>query len=318
MMAERLPIAYESRHPVVLEPGEVVCWQGQHPPDGPPHKITRYCLTDRRAVLIAPGDPPQVSAAALLEMRVLIVEHRRHGSVSIVSDDLIRFDHLPDPQLPARHILEMIIRSGRARQRRRSGLDRPRRQIPMHQTHPDPPPLAEQSLPPMVQLLPGERLLWSGRPRRWMPVRWPEIKRLLVVLLWTLIPAGIVIRWWLPQGQSIPLVFVVFGLIWLMVVGWMLMVNLIQRIRGRPPTWYALTTYRAITVQRLGRRTQVSSLMLDLQASISFTVEADNRGEVGFGFAHSFADISDPAAVHDLALQAIHAAGGVVVAEPDT
>jgi hypothetical protein len=304
------PLHYESLQPAALEPGEVVLWEAQHPPEAPAR--TTYCITNRRLVAISPSGKREQSAR-LAEIEQTFWETNADGyyRLTAMGGGFASFPHLDDLQTCMRLLVAYVQRSTRAlraRRRNRATLDESRAMTTL-----EPSPLGQPQLPPHVELAPGERLLWSYVHRRHPPIRFRDVERVVMTLFWLCVPVGAFVLRFTEWGQEFlavhGVVLAIAG-IWIVLAGWSLLWRLYRRIKGPDPTWYALTTLRAIIVHQHGRRRSMSMTFLDLVTGVKLTLEKDGRGQIQFNFIDTFAEVTDAQEVYNLVVRIIHAAGG--------
>lgn len=157
------------------------------------------------------------------------------------------------------------------------------------------------------ELLPGERVLWSGEPAlRW---RADLLQRLLAIARssgWIIGSAGIATAAYLSDRSNGALV--TFG-----ILGGLALIGLFvghvwtpffERRRLRR-TSYTLTSHRIIIATERWSGTQVLSTFFDDATDLSLEVLRDGRGTISIGFHRRLERIEHAAAVHTLALQAI-------------
>lgn len=167
-------------------------------------------------------------------------------------------------------------------------------------------------------LLPGERLLWVGGPRRGIRLRWADLLLIPLSLIW----GGIAIAWnAIVWTHGAPPGFALFGLPFLAIGLYLIFGRFVHDAMLRASLVYAVTDGRIIVLRtRFGRRLQsaeighLPTLQLDERGDGRGTVRFDSeppyaafwRG-AGFGLwtptigkRLSFDDIESPRLVYDL------------------
>ena len=134
------------------------------------------------------------------------------------------------------------------------------------------------------ELVPGERLVWTGRPsarRRLAPGDW-------IVIPFSIVWAGFAVFWEaMAVAAGAPLGFVLFGIPFVVVGLYMLVGRFLFRTWVRQRTFFALTDRRALAlrVRRSGKSSV--SVFLDRVPSIEKDVRSDGSGTVTFGSSRS-------------------------------
>lgn len=272
--------------------------QSRHPgrPDLP-HVI--YRITNRR-IIRADDRPGKPHAATEVDSVFKIGTMRgKHPEITI---NHVAFEETPYGDDVLRHVLALWAKSGRRRKVRRTAVNDAIQPAPGEQAIP---------LPPGIVLVEGERVLWVGRPRVRMPFSRKWWSRQVVVLLWMLVPTGIVLSWLgMPRWVSQPhWGFVILAVLWLVLGIKSLTLNPLRDRRRREVTAYVLTNIRAI-VHIADRSMSTNSALLDMVDEVTLETCGDGATNVWVGPSH-FSQLldADAARVHGIALNAVRAAG---------
>ena len=140
------------------------------------------------------------------------------------------------------------------------------------------------------ELSSGERLVWSGQPRRGIRLRASDAFVIPFSILW----CGFAIFWEVMAltatakgGGPIALVFPLFGLPFVIVGVYFVFGRFLVDARVRERTFYGITSERIVIMSGLfGRRTK--SLNLRTLSDISLTERPDGSGTITFGPTHPF------------------------------
>jgi hypothetical protein len=130
------------------------------------------------------------------------------------------------------------------------------------------------------ELLPGERLLWSGRPAQsWVP-RLRDAMTIPVGLVWGVIAVSFVFGALTDPGENAPLLLcgLPFGLAAL----GMIVLPFVSTVLARRRTFYGLTNQRLLIVSTVWRR-HVRALNLRTLSEVQLSTRADGRGTLTFG-----------------------------------
>jgi len=133
-----------------------------------------------------------------------------------------------------------------------------------------------------AQLTPGEKLVWSGRPKEGLRLRREDKYMIPFSLFW----CGFAIFWnvmvWSQPGAKAPIPFKLFGLPFVLAGLYLVIGRFFVDARMRSRTRYGLTNGSIIIVT--GRSTgPVRSLLLRTLNEISLTEKADGSGTITFG-----------------------------------
>jgi len=136
------------------------------------------------------------------------------------------------------------------------------------------------------QLSLGERLLWSGQPRRGIRLRSSDTFLIPFSLLW----CGFAIFWecGVMTAKGTPSFFKLWGIPFVLVGLYIVFGRFIVDARMREGTFYGITTERIIIVSGLFSR-KTKSLQLRTLSDISLTERADKSGTITFGPQHPMA-----------------------------
>jgi hypothetical protein len=144
-------------------------------------------------------------------------------------------------------------------------------------------PSAETILNP--QLDPGERLLWSGQPRKGMRLRGQDAVLIPFSLFW----CGFAIFWeclaltrTTKAPGSVGVIFPLFGLPFVAVGLYLIFGRFFVEAKVRARTFYGVTNERIIIINGLFSR-QTKSLQLRTLMDVSLTQRADGSGTINFG-----------------------------------
>ena len=129
------------------------------------------------------------------------------------------------------------------------------------------------------ELSPGERLLWSGQPRRGIRLRSSDAFVIPSSLLW----CGFAIFWESSVfNKGGPLLFMLWGIPFVLFGLYFVFGRFIVDARMRERTFYGITSERIIIVSGLFSR-QTKSLQLRTLSDISLTKRADGSGTITLG-----------------------------------
>ncbi len=130
------------------------------------------------------------------------------------------------------------------------------------------------------ELGPGERLLWSGQPRRGIRLQPADAVFISFTLLWS----GFAIVWEYQAIEGAGLFFALAGVPFILIGVYMIVGRFFADARRRAKTAYALTDQRVLIVSDFfGRR--LTSLPLATSIELSVTERADRSGTTTFGRA---------------------------------
>ncbi len=128
----------------------------------------------------------------------------------------------------------------------------------------------------------GERLLWSGQPRRGIRLRAQDAFIIPFSILW----CGFAIFW---ETTAIlggaPLFFALWGIPFVCVGLYFVFGRFIADARSRARTFYGVTDERIIIVSGVFSR-QIKSLQLRTLTDVSLTERGDGSGTITFGPTH--------------------------------
>jgi len=129
------------------------------------------------------------------------------------------------------------------------------------------------------RLSPGERLLWSGRPRQGVFLRGSDALLIPFTLMW----AGFACFWeFMALRAHAPLFFALWGIPFLAVGGFILIGRFFADAWVRARTYYGVTGQRALVyVDVFGGRT--TSLDLHATGQVDLAEFAGGRGTITFG-----------------------------------
>lgn len=309
-------LGYESRRPGALEPGEVVLWEHQVPAKGRRRPSILYLVTQRRAVSFQDGPEPQAHAVTLAEVRRVQFDTRDHRRLSLrlLGDGYVQFERLTEWREPFRLVaMAAAVRAGRGRPVRRGG-PRPPDEMTVNSSvmTTDPPTPGPESIDPLEpDLLPGERLLWSGRPLPREPFDRAKVLQIAKRIAWLLIPAVILFFGMTQESwERVPQLVVLIAGVWLAIGLWRLLISPHVQARHRANTRYVLTNFRAIVISRDRKRRSLRSEFLDMAEGVFIEERLDGIGSVGCGHGTLFELIPQAREVHGRLVRAIRDAGG--------
>lgn len=136
------------------------------------------------------------------------------------------------------------------------------------------------------ELDPGERLLWSGRPRRGLVLRLADGLVVPLGILW----GGFGIYWEISvlRGGSAPLLFQVWGIPFVLVGLYITVGRFFIDALVRRETYYALTESRIIIIMDFGGR-YVQSLSLATLPELTLgRINAAGQGTINLGPARGY------------------------------
>jgi hypothetical protein len=127
-------------------------------------------------------------------------------------------------------------------------------------------------------LLPGERLLWAGRPQRGIQLRWADLYLLPFSLVW----GGFAIVWNVIAWTSgAPVFFALIGLPFLVVGLYLIAGRFIHEALVRSSLLYAVTSHRVIVLRnRFGR--SLRSAELGYLPMLNLDEHSGGRGTLRF------------------------------------
>ncbi|MTV38206.1 hypothetical protein GM676_11525 [Duganella radicis] len=129
------------------------------------------------------------------------------------------------------------------------------------------------------ELLPGEQVLWSGRPRQGLVLRGSDALGIPFSLLW----CGFAIFWEHSVVTSnAPAFFKLWGIPFVLVGLYMVIGRFFFEARQRARTFYAVTPERILIVSGVFSR-QVKSLSLNTLCDVSLTEGRNGEGDITFG-----------------------------------
>ncbi len=135
------------------------------------------------------------------------------------------------------------------------------------------------------QLSLGERLLWSGQPRRGIRLRPLDAFVIPFSLLW----CGFAAFWEASViTKGAPFFFKLWGVLFVLVGLYIVFGRFFVDATTRERTFYGVTTERIIIVGGLFSR-QITSLQLRTLSGISLTERPDGSGTIAFGPQHPMA-----------------------------
>jgi hypothetical protein len=129
-------------------------------------------------------------------------------------------------------------------------------------------------------LVPGERIVWSGAPRRGLMFMARDIFLVPFSLLW----CGFAIfwEWGVSQSDKTPFFFQLWGVPFVLVGLFLVFGRFIVDAWVRSGTRYALTDRRAL-IMRSAPFSKFLAINLASTPDIEFTPAADGRGTIAFG-----------------------------------
>jgi hypothetical protein len=129
------------------------------------------------------------------------------------------------------------------------------------------------------QLGSGERLVWSGEPRRGLCCRPTDAFLIPFSLLW----CGFAIFWeTMALTKAAPIFFRLWGVPFILIGLYMVFGRFFVDARTRERTFYGVTSERIIIVSGILSR-QTKSMQLGTLSDISLTERADGSGTITFG-----------------------------------
>ena len=147
-----------------------------------------------------------------------------------------------------------------------------------------------------AELMATERLLWAGRPRQGVCLRFADLYLIPFSLVW----GGFAIFWEFaalkalfgmngPPDLATAIIFPLFGLPFVVVGLYLIFGRFLVDAKIRAKTYYGLTDERAFVVTGLFNR-KVRSVDLRTATNLSLSERADGSGTIYFGPRHPFAD----------------------------
>lgn len=129
------------------------------------------------------------------------------------------------------------------------------------------------------ELSPGEKLLWSGRPKQGFILRAADAFMIPFSLLW----CGFAIFWeYNVINQSAPLFFMLWGIPFVLIGLYIVAGRFFVDAKSRERTFYGVTNERILIVNGLFSR-QTKSLPLRTLSDLSLTERADGSGTITLG-----------------------------------
>jgi hypothetical protein len=129
---------------------------------------------------------------------------------------------------------------------------------------------------------PGERLLWSGQPRRGIQFRAQDVFLIPFSILW----CGFAIFWEASViGSGAPFFFMLWGVPFVCVGLFFVFGRFILDSRSRARIFYGVTSERIIIVNGL-LSPQIKSLQIRTLTDVSLTQRSDSSGTITFGAVH--------------------------------
>jgi hypothetical protein len=129
------------------------------------------------------------------------------------------------------------------------------------------------------QVGPGERLLWSGRPRQGVFLRPADAYLIPFSLMW----GGFAIFWeYSVLSSKGPFFFEIWGIPFVLIGLYLIVGRFFADARQRAKTYYGLTNQRVIIVSGLFAQA-VKSLQLRTLSDVSLSERSDGTGTITFG-----------------------------------
>jgi hypothetical protein len=143
-------------------------------------------------------------------------------------------------------------------------------------------PVPIDSTPITPHLLPGEQLMWTGRPGGRL-FDATDVFMIPFSLMW----GGFALFWETSViATGAPLPMVLFGIPFVLLGLYLIIGRFVQRAIANNRTWYALTDRRALLVYGSAGQ-QVRSVSLESVTDVSVNRRANGRGTVSFGIGNA-------------------------------